>query len=302
MRYNPFRDIYDNPLYKGFNANRLPDIVDIELTNHCNLNCKMCFRQKMTRLKGFMAKRDFETVAIECASYGIPIRLIGWGEPFLHPGIIEFCELAKNLYGLNPKTLKSTPLIVHITNNGQIITEKQMEKIVEIGVDSIIFSFQGASEKGYEDIRKGASYKKIHDNILKLVEIRGNKEKPFIHISSTMTNESKEEVGKFLDYWDKIVDSVGFGITQPLETKGYKIYRPCTEVFHKLTVKWDGQVSACCGDYDNLLVVGSIHKDTLFDIWNNSSSLKAIRTLLLNKKFRTLSLCKDCMTAYDDFL
>ena len=115
--------------------------------------------------------------------------------------------------------------------------------------------------------------------------------------------ESKEEISEFVNYWDKIVDSVGTGITKTLkkDDKGLIQYRPCTEVFHKLTVKWDGQVSACCGDSNNLLVVGNIKEKTLKEIWDNSPELRAIRLLLLNNRHRTLTLCKDCDHAYDSF-
>ena len=301
-RNNPFRGIYDSETYKGVNSFRFPDIVDIELTNNCNLNCKMCARQNMTRFKGFMSKKIFEQVAIECAKYGSGLRMIGWGEPFLHKDIIDFCEFFKSLSSIDILG-EEKPSMLHITNNGQIIREDQMKRLVDIGLDSIIFSFQGVDKDGYEGMRVGASYEKIKENILKLVEIRGDKEKPLIHISSTMTNETKDEISKFVDYWEKIVDSVGVGKTKPLKLNNeeYTFYKPCQEVFHKLSVKWDGQVSACCADTDNELVVGSLSQNTLYEIWNNSKVLQAIRTLLSNNKFRTLSLCRNCSHAYEDF-
>lgn len=302
-RENPFNEIYHSKQYKDQHSYSFPEIVDVELTNHCNLNCRMCARQNMTRLKGFMANEIFEQVADECNTYRAGARLIGWGEPFLNKNIIDYCryfksKIVSSYYDNSPE---SSPL--HITNNGQIITKKEMKALVEIGLDSIIFSFQGATKDGYEYMRRGASYDLLKNNILKLVEIRGNNPKPYIHISSTMQGESKEEIGAFVDYWDKIVDSVGTGITKPLKkTDGELVqYRPCLEVFHKLTVKWDGQVSACCGDSNNLLVVGNLKDDTLKNIWDNSPELRAIRLLLLNNRHRTLTLCKDCDHAYLDF-
>ncbi len=285
-RKNPFKSIYESQEFKSGKDNPMPSVVDIELTNHCNLNCKMCDRSRMNRLRGFMSESTFCKVVDECQKYKIPIRLIGWGEPFLHPKIIDFLEYAK-------------PLPVHITNNGQIITERQMRDIVKIGLDSIIFSFQGANKRGYEDMR-GGDYNKLVNNILKLVKIRGKKDKPFIHVSSTMTNESRDEIGAFVSYWNSIVDSVGFGKTNLHEKKEYTNYRPCSEVYQKLTVKWDGQISACCADYDNTLVIGNMKDFTLKEMWSGEQ-LKAIRILLANNRFRNLTLCKDCAYAYNDF-
>ena len=304
MRTNAFRKIYDKETYRGLSRGRFPEVVDVELTNNCNLNCKMCARQGMERLRGFMSKEVFESMAVECVQFGAGIRLIGWGEPFLHPNIIEFCKYVKDLNTMDPISGEVKESLLHITTNGQIITEKQMKALVDMRLDSIIFSFQGATKEGYEDMRRGASYDKIKNNILKLLEIRGDKVKPFIHVSSTMTFETKEEISAFVNYWEKIVDSVDVGKTQPLEPpKGeYIYYRPCAEVFHKLSVKWDGQVSACCADTDNLLIVGTIKQNTLYDIWNNSQVLRSIRTLLANNKHRLLSLCKNCTGAYESFL
>lgn len=301
MRKNPFDEIFRSKRYTDKNVYWFPEIVDIELTNNCNLSCRMCARQKMTRLKGFMAKKVFEEVSDECNLYKSGLRLIGWGEPFLHNDIIDFCKYHKKKIVSSYYDTKEESSPLHITNNGQIITEKQMKGLVDIGLDSIIFSFQGASKEGYEKMRIGSSYEKLKENILKLVEIRGIKEKPFIHISSTMTDESRDEIGKFVDYFQKIVDSVGIGQTKPLVAGENHIYKPCTEVLHKLTVKWDGQVSACCGDSNNLLVVGSVNDNTLKEIWDNSIELRAIRQLLANNRFRTLTLCKNCSHAYQDF-
>jgi radical SAM protein with 4Fe4S-binding SPASM domain len=261
----------------------------------------MCARQNMTRLKGYMSMDTFEKVADECNLYKAGMRMIGWGEPFLNQNIVEFIKYFKSkvvssYYDNSPE---ASPL--HITNNGQIITENHMKALVDLGVDSVIFSFQGASKEGYEKMRLGASYDRLEKNILKLIEIRGDNPKPYIHISSTMQGESKEEISTFVNHWEKIVDSVGTGITKPLKKEEGKLteYRPCTEVFHKLTVKWDGQVSACCGDSNNLLVVGNLKDSTLQEIWNNSPELRAIRLLLLNNRHRSLTLCKDCGHAYD---
>jgi len=312
MRTNPFRDIYDNKDYHSYNNNWFPNIIDIELTNNCNLSCNMCARQCMTRDKGFMDEDLFRAIIDETAPELTPIRLIGWGEPFLHPKIIDFCKYAKvvkKITDIKKLTEAETPL--HITTNGQLITEKQMKELVNLGLDSIVFSMQGATKEGYEKMRVGSSYDKLEENIKKLIKIRGDKERPYIHISSTMTSETPQEVESFKKYWEGIVDSVGIGITQPVSAgnAGYTNYRPCTEVFHKILIKWDGRVSPCCNDCNNDLVIGNIWEknikqpsNKIIDIWKNNPILEAIKILLKNNKHRNLSLCKNCLGAYNDFI
>ena len=36
------------------------NLIQIEITNKCNLNCPFCFRKYMTREQGFMDKETFE--------------------------------------------------------------------------------------------------------------------------------------------------------------------------------------------------------------------------------------------------
>jgi len=280
MRQNPFSKIYNSVEYKTSHELKFPLIVDIEPTNNCNLKCKMCDRQRMTRPKGFMSMELFKKIADECVKHGMAIRMIGWGEPFLNPNIVEFVKYSK------------TP--IHITNNGQVIKEQQMKDIIG-RLDSIIFSFQGATERGYKKMR-GADYEKLKNNIFKLVEIRGQNGMPFIHISSTMTNETKEEIDSFVHEWKKVVDSVDTGTTN-LHNQKKPVYFPCSEVWHKLSIKWDGQVSACCGDYDNLLIVGDLNKSTIKEVWEGER-LKAIRVLLSNMQHKSLTMCKECYHAY----
>jgi MoaA/NifB/PqqE/SkfB family radical SAM enzyme len=312
-RENPFRSIYDSEHFKTVLMNKdeiceFPFLVDIELTNHCNLKCIFCGQQAMTREKGFISEGTFQKIIDECSLHSTPVRFIRWGEPFLHEKIIDFCKYTKS---------KDVPL--HITNNGLVIKESDMRALIDMEVDSLIFSFQGTTKEQYEIMRNNKLYDKLTSNIHKLIKMRGNKSKPFIHISSTITDESGIEKENFINAWGHIVDSVDIGKTNLSRIPDHKIestetvdkvktlreqeaikkeYRPCNEVYQKLSVNWDGKVTCCCGDYDDFLIVGNISDDTLYNIWNNSKELKAFRELLDNMLHRSLSLCSTCYLAY----
>jgi len=315
-RKNPFRKVYDSEKYKNVLKNRdnvspFPQLVDVELTNHCNLSCIFCGQQTMKRPKGFMTRETFKKVVDECAIHKTPIRFIRWGEPFLHKNIIDFARY-----------IKDNDLWLHITSNGLAIKDKDMESLVDLGVESLVFSFQGATKEQYEIMRNNKRYDELKENVLRMVEIRGEKEKPFIHVSSTMTNETKDEVNEFMKYWGGIVDSVGVGKTnlsylsmnqiKSFENLGKlelvkkqetikKEYRACTEVYQKMGINWDGKVTACCADFDEYLIVGDLADSAISDIWQNSEELKAIRLLLDKMKHWSLNLCSRCYQTYDEF-
>lgn len=293
-RQNPFRQIYDSEDFKNariLKSAQKPFLVDIELTNHCNLLCKMCARRLMTRKRGYMAREIFDKVLEDCKAMKTPIRFIRWGEPFMHRDIIKYA-----------KAVKDAGLLLHITNNGLKINEKQMRELIEMGLDSIIFSMQGATKEGYEEMRNNRHYDDLVKNIFLFARLRAGKEKPFMHISSTMTNETKEEIDKFRQFWSVIADSVDVGKTSFIRFRNEetKEITPCNEIWTKLSVDWDGKVTACCGDYDNLLVVGDINQESLLEIWNGKK-LKAIRQLLDDNMYKSLTLCSKCEHAYSKF-
>ncbi len=313
-RENSFRAIYDNADSISLlqDKDKLPDfpfLVDVELTNHCNLSCIMCPRHAMKRDKGFMSEEIFKGVVEECAQRKTPIRLIRFGEPFLHPKIVEFCRHAK-----------SNELMVHVTNNGLAINEADMQALVDLAVDSVIFSFQGTTKERYETIRNNCMYDKLVHSIKRLLKIRGDRDKPFIHVSTTVLDDSKTEISRFVDYWASMVDSVGVGKTllytvptddlEPSLARKIRelrrsetikrVYGPCKEVFQKLSVDWDGRITCCCGDFDQFLTVGDIRESSLSHVWNKGRRLAIYRELLGAGLHKSLKLCSSCYPTYEE--
>jgi len=307
---NPFVDIYRSFEYE--NARKLPLrefplIVDVEPTNHCNLRCKMCPQVIMKRERGFMSFDTYKKIIDECRKYGAAVRLIRYGEHLLHKQIFDFIGYAKE-----------KGVLIHMTTNGLLLDGEKAKRLVELELDSIIFSFQGATKEGYEDMRNNNQYDLLVNHIKQLVEIRNRegKEKPWIHVSSTMTDESEEEIKQFKAFWGSIVDSVGVGKTTfsqvdkeqfhdiikdylPRETLARK-YRPCSEVYQKLSVDWNGDITACCSDYDGLLVIGNVERNSLKEAWN-CERLGKIRSMLEQMRMRELPLCEECYPTYEDF-
>jgi radical SAM protein with 4Fe4S-binding SPASM domain len=78
-----------------------------------------------------------------------------------------------------------------------------------------------------------------------------------------------------------------------LESVVEKRLKCCDEVFDKLSINWDGKVTACCRDYDNKMIVGDLNKITLKKAWN-SEIISSYRRLLAERKYNLIEQCKDC--------
>jgi uncharacterized Fe-S cluster-containing radical SAM superfamily protein len=290
---NPLQRIYDlstkrTMAEKAEDLPFFPRMLDVELTNTCNMRCVMCPTGNGTvkRKKGFMDLALLEKVLDEAADFQSPIRYIRWGEPMVHP---EFSSAIIET--------KVRNLICHINTNGKIFDEGWAEFLVTVGLDSIKFSFQGVNKRAYHDYRNSSEFHKLLQKIKHLHLYRESIGAlfPFIQIGTTVTTEPKYIIDQFIRQVDSFTDAVYVGITRDLQQKTPSSvnYCECPEVFDKLSINFDGSVSACCGDYDNYTLVGDVNSQTLLEIWNGEP-LAAFRKMLLEYRHNENYLCARC--------
>jgi radical SAM protein with 4Fe4S-binding SPASM domain len=264
-----------------------PRMLDIELTNRCNFRCVMCPTGQKTvkRQTGDMSFELYLQILEEAVRWNSPIRFIRWGEPMLYDKLTDAIIEAKTL-----------DIICHINTNGSIIDDDWNDFFVKVGLDSIKFSFQGVSKTGYEHMRNSTKFHKLVHNIKKLHDLREyyQADAPFIQVGTTITNESESAVKQFLAMLDNCTDAVYVGTTRDLQVPSRTDqFCECPEVFDKLSINWDGSVSACCGDYDNFTIIGNLNEQTLEEIWNGEPLAK-MRAMLLDYRHYENHLCARC--------
>lgn len=288
MRINTFRRYYDI-INTTKTPSDYPIIIDLELTNKCNFRCTFCSRNTMSRDQGFMSERILSRILVETKQRKTPLRFIRMGEPFLHPDILSYAKKVK---------ANGNPL--HITTNGSLLNKQISQELVDLELDSIIFSMQGATKEEYESIRTNGKYDVLRKNINDLYEIRESKDKPYIQITTTLDKRDTEKENEFIKTWNNSCDKIQIGITNYARINDTMegVYKPCSEVLTKLSVDYDGTITACCIDHDRLMSLGNINHNSLKEAWN-CDTLKSIRQLLKEEKFRYLTLCKSCFRAYN---
>jgi len=222
----------------------------------------------------------------------------------LHPNLFQYI-----------RKLKSIGSIVHINTNGSMLNEERMNLLLATGLDSIKFSFQGVDRKSYHEMRNIDFFDDLIRTIKLLYEKRGNHESPFIHVSTTITYETSAQVKIFRDTLKNYADQTTIGRTvlehiNPEKTNlnqdeisilkkmksmesVVKKHPECPEVFDKLSINWDGTVSACCRDYDNKMLVGDFKTASLCEIWM-SKKMNLYRSLLAEQRHNDIFLCSTC--------
>ena len=273
-RENPFNRIYKE-CNSGTNFEKLhrprpfPIVLDVELTNYCNFKCAMCptGNKMVKREKGFISNALMDKIIFEAAQFKTAIRFVRWGEPLYHPRLLGF---VKAIHGLS--------LLCHINTNGSLLDIDFIHEIIHIPLDSIKISVHMYS---------------VEDMVKQLYLRRNFRKKPFIHVGTTK-NELHGFEQVFRETFSPFADKVTISKTKDLKQQSDIIPDPCSEVFDKLSINWDGTVSACCADYDKKMLVGDLNKQTLKQIWD-SDKLAEYRRSILNKEIDKLEICKRCM-------
>lgn len=112
-----------------------PLLMQVELTEACNLRCKFCYNSQKPKYN----KRIFEMLDRLAEQGVMQVNLTG-GEPLAHPQFFEILEKACLLF----------PNVV-ILSNGSLMTEEVLEKIHQYDVTSVNISIHG-DQKIHEEL------------------------------------------------------------------------------------------------------------------------------------------------------
>lgn len=301
MKQSNFAKLYKKPAFLnpyGHPLNEFPFYIDVELTNVCNLKCIMCSRQIMTRKLGYMDWGIYKRIIDETSRYEAGVRFVRFGEPFLHEEIIEMSKYARN-----------GNVLLFISTNGLLLSEEVCRKIVTTRIDEVRFSMQGTDRAEYENIRVNGDYDLFVKNVRLLLQVRNalGSEVPFISLSTSVSKGTNKAKDRFKTFWSDIVDSFNIDVTSFVyvehldQVKEYlddelvdRTHKPCTDVMTKLAVNWNGDITACCNDYDGELVIGNIRNISIKDAWE-SGKLNRIREIVGKAcNHERIALCSKC--------
>ena len=120
--------------------------VYVELTNKCNLSCSTCMRNVWDVDYGHMSDQVFERVLSGFDEYAEKPEIFigGYGEPLFHPNVLRLIEQAKG-----------GGYRVSLITNGILLTEDVARKLINLRLDMLWVSLDGASAECYADVRLG---------------------------------------------------------------------------------------------------------------------------------------------------
>ena len=271
-----------------------PPYLQIEPSSICNYRCVFCFmtdKSLTDKRNGHMGQMSLELFKkiIDAAENKVEfISLASRGEPMACKDISKMLEYTVGKF-LNLK----------INTNASLLNEEKIHAILSGGVKTLVISADAADKESYKSLRVNGNLEKV----LKNLELFNNiKEKNYTS-SKIITRVSGVKVSdeqKFNDMekvWGGLVDQVAFVNYNPWENSYEKetnnIKQPCSDLWRRMFIWWDGKVNPCDVDYKSKLSV-SIFNSDLKSLWN-CKAYENLRSVHIDEKRSQLKPCNACV-------
>jgi MoaA/NifB/PqqE/SkfB family radical SAM enzyme len=177
-----------------------PRSIQIECTTRCNLKCTMCEISYWTEPGG-----DLQVEKLRAMIEHMPrlrrVDFTGIGEALMNRAFFSALEL-----------LKSRGLYVTLNDNFTMMTEEAARRMIELGVNQIFISLDGATKQTYEQIRVGANFEKVIGNARRLLEIKKEmgKKLPEVKVNAVVSAGNYREIPDIVD----LAHDLGIGMVQ----------------------------------------------------------------------------------------
>jgi MoaA/NifB/PqqE/SkfB family radical SAM enzyme/predicted alpha/beta hydrolase family esterase len=137
-----------------------PVFANIEITTRCNLNCRYCARSLLGRQdRKDMSLNTFRRI-LELLPHAYRVTLVGLGEPLLHPGIIDFVDIAGSM-GRR----------VGIVTNAMCLDRSISRELLKAGLDSMTFSIDAADQEVSSNVRAGTDFNRVIKNVKGFMDV-----------------------------------------------------------------------------------------------------------------------------------
>lgn len=289
----------------------MPFSLSIEPTTACNLACPECPSglKKFTRPTGKLDLMLHRTMIQQLKRSVFYINYYFQGEPFLHP---EFLDLIKEA--------KRNKIYTSTSTNAHFIDKKKATEIVGSGLDRLIISIDGLTQKTYENYRINGDLEKVLQgtrNILRAKKELQSKT-PHLIFQFLAVKQNEHEISDVLRLGTELnIDEVRIKSAQlydykngnPLipENEKYSRYKQqkdgtyrlkketgnhCWRMWSSCVLTWDGKVVPCCFDKDAKHVLGTINGASFKNIWHNPQ-YNSFRQAILTGRNK-IEICQNC--------
>lgn len=245
-----------------------PPYLQIEPSSVCNYRCIFCFEtdesftRKSSGYMGHMSFDLFRRIIDEAQGNVEFLSLASRGEPLLCPDIVPMLEYTAGKF-LNLK----------INTNASLLDEAKCHAILGGGVKTLVFSADAAAEPLYSQLRVNGKLDKVLANVERFQRIRETQypnSRIITRVSGVKVSDG-QDIESMERFWGGLVDQVAFVGYNPWENTyrqdANELVQPCSDLWRRMFVWWDGKVNPCDVDYKSMLSVGNAGESGLGEVW-----------------------------------
>ena len=305
----------------------LPQFYNLEITAHCNLKCPYCPTGNgaiAMAQRGYLSRDSFEVIFAKIRPHAEVMQLFNWGEPFMHPHLLDFVE-----------TIAAAGIETQISSNLTVrsFDTAELERIVRSGLTSLIVSIDGITQPAYAAYRRNGDLKNALENLENIVKTkkRLGSETPHLIWAFYPNRWNEDEVDAArqrarqigVEIWFKQLSCPPDFQTQLLKTRPGLFAQPesiarlwrgranrglgkfrldprlpktcnvCRMPFEIMVINFNGDVFPCTAVTGPEFVVGNLLHDSLDEIWN-LRMVENRRQLLCLADHRAAAQCRHC--------
>ena len=297
-----------------------PQLV-VDITNICNLACPLCPTgiDRIDRSKGIMAIDSFAKTLDSVKGKSLAVHLYNWGEPLLVKNFVDYCRLAKQ-----------QGFVVSTSSNLSLrLSPAMVTDIINSGLDRLIVSFDGLSEKNYLKYRIKGNYELVRQNLKSLINTKKSLRSPYpLIVLQLVKHKENIEDGRLLaqfarkigaDSWQVVDALLPFGsggdrneieqwITSDRRTtnadkfdiREYELGKPCSHLWKYPVINHDGAIAPCCYVFDTRDDFATMSNLNFISAWNSPKYIAA-RNLFAGKRESSPLPCHSC-TLYHAYI
>jgi radical SAM protein with 4Fe4S-binding SPASM domain len=300
-----------NLLYRNPKPWSWPIHMQIELTNYCNLSCPVCptglgiLRRKPQAINPAI----FERLLNEVGQYLLTLSLWNWGEPLLHPELMDILRIAQD-----------RGISTFLSTNGQNLNDdKVLKALIDYPPTYLIVCLDGLTDETNTRFRVGAKLEPALYGVRELARMKREKDQkfPILHFRYIVMKHNEHELPELENFARRhqfdiltirslsIIDAPDdqHNIMMPDDerfrayeySKGKRVSRDdfiCEGAFIYCTVLADG-TACCCQDYNAKQSYGKLVAGTSFaDVWWSKQAAKIRK--VIRKKPDSFSFCRNC--------
>ena len=283
---------------KIFSLESKPCNMLVEVTNKCNYQCNFCGHTQMNHHFGDIDPVLLKRVLHE--AYDMGVRWVGLytiGEMFLCKDIITHIKNAK----------EAGYEYIYADTNGALANRKKLEAVITAGLDSIKFSINAGEKETYKKIHGQDKFETVLENLRICHELKQNlNQKLKIMVSFVVTKENEDEIELLRGIVEPYMNQY---MVHPISVRhnsendkrnaleprmGKDIHEiPCSMVFTRLHITFNGYLTACCQDFNYDLLLADLKKTPLKEAWVSKNAIE-LRRAHINRNVEGL-LCDNCI-------